>query len=363
MTQPDRRPRRRTLSAGSLAMLAVTLMLAGLGATTFFAERPEQAAQARDWPAFDLQGHRGARGLFPENTQPAFTGALAIGVTTLEMDIGLSADGVLVVSHDRRLSPELTRGPGGDWIAAPGPLIRDLTAAELARYDVGRARPDGKVAQRFPEQQALDGTRVPTLDAVVEAAERQSGGVVRYNIETKIDPRAPDETASPEAFAAALHALIEAHGIADRAAVQSFDWRSLQAMQALAPDIATVYLTAERDWLDNLERGRPGTSPWTAGLDLDADQLSVPQAVARSGGTVWSPYYRDLRRADLREAQGLGLKVVVWTVNDPGDMASLIDLGVDGIITDYPDRLRAVMAAKGLKLPPAFPAPDRESPS
>ncbi len=127
------------------------------------------------------------------------------------------------------------------------------------------------------------------------------------------------------------------------------------AIQKLAPGITTVYLSAEQRWLDNLERGRPGISPWTAGHDLDDFEGSPPAAIRASGGAVWSPYFRDLREAELREAQSLGLKVVVWTVNDSADMAVLIALGVDGIITDSPDRLRRVMAEKGLALPPAFP--------
>ena len=136
--------------------------------------------------------------------------------------------------------------------------------------------------------------------------------------------------------------------------VQSFDWRGLQAFQALAPGVPTVYLSAEARWLDNLERGRPGVSPWTAGFDIDDRNGSAPAAIRAAGGAVWSPYFRNLGDAELQEAQALGLKVVVWTVNDPTEMAALIERGVDGIITDYPDRLRRVMAEKGLALPPAF---------
>ena len=304
-------------------------------------------------PGFDLQGHRGARGLYPENTFPAFEAALAIGVTTLEMDLGMTRDGALVVHHDQRLNPERTRGPDGAWLEGEGPRLIDLDVAALRAYDLGRARPDSKTARRFPEQRGLDGIRMPTLEAVIAGAEAASGGTVRYNLETKLSPLAPDDAPAPAAFARAVVEAILKAGLAERAVVQSFDWRSLREVQALAPEVATACLTAERDWLDNLERGRPGASPWTAGLDADDFEGSVPRLVKAAGCGVWSPYFRDLRELDLGAAHSLGLQVVVWTVNAPGDMASLIDLGVDGIITDYPDRLRRVMADKGLNLPPA----------
>ena len=158
------------------------------------------------------------------------------------------------------------------------------------------------------------------------------------------------------AMAEALVALLTTAGVSERATIQSFDWRSLRKVQEIAPTLPTVYLTAEQSWLDNQERGRPGTSPWTAGFDVDAYDGSVPRTVKAAGGAVWSPYYRDLREADVREAHSLGLRVVPWTVNEPAEMHSLIALGVDGLIGDYPDRLRVVLAERGMPLPPAFPS-------
>jgi glycerophosphoryl diester phosphodiesterase len=306
---------------------------------------------------FDAQGHRGARGLYPENTLPAFQGAIATGVTTLEMDVGLTADGVVVVHHDRKLYPARTRDGDGAWIEDPVPALAELKFAALSAYDIGRARPGGKVAQRFPEQAAFDGTRIPALATVLAEAEAQSRQSIRYNIEIKTSPLAPEDTAAPEVLAEALIAVLRQAGVTDRATIQSFDWRSLQYVQKTAPRIPTVYLTAERSWLNNLGRGQPGVSPWTAGFDVDAFGGSIARTIKDAGGAVWSPYFRDMTPADLAEAQGLGLKVVVWTVNEAADMAALIDLGVDGIITDYPNRLRRVMADKGLPLPPAFGDP------
>jgi glycerophosphoryl diester phosphodiesterase len=314
---------------------------------------PEGPAAADQ--GFELQGHRGARGLYPENTLPGFRGAAQIGVTTWEMDVGLTADGVLVVHHDRALVPERTRGADGAWLAEPGAPIKSLTLEDLRRVDVGRPQPDSKAAGRWPDQAQLDGVGIPTLEEVLALGEVLAGGRLHYNVENKVSPLSPEDSPDPLTIADALVARLRAAGVTERASVQSFDWRSLRRVQEIAPELTTVYLTAEQKWLDNLERGQPGTSPWTAGLDLDDHDASVPRLIAAAGGAVWSPYFRDLKPDALEEAQGLGLRVVVWTVNDPADMASLIDLGVDGIITDYPDRLRAVMTEKALVLPAAVP--------
>ncbi len=344
------------LSRSSRVWLAVTAVLAGLTLISYLVPRGDTARNQTMPSSFDLQGHRGARGLFPENSLSGFEGALALGVTTLEMDVGMTRDGVLVVHHDQRLNPDRTRGPDGAWLEDPGPALVELEFAQLQGYDVGRLRPESKSARRFPEQEGRDGVSVPSLDAVLARAEALSGGTMHYNIETKISPLAPAGSPAPEVFAAALVTAVRTAGAAGRTTVQSFDWRTLKVAQDLAPEIATAYLTAEQNWLDNIERGRPGASRWTAGLDVDAFDGSVPRLIEQAGGQVWSPFYRDLREADLREARRLGLEVVPYTVNDPADMAALIERGIDGIITDYPDRLRGVMAEKGMELPPAFPA-------
>jgi glycerophosphoryl diester phosphodiesterase len=302
-----------------------------------------------DAAAFDLQGHRGARGLAPENTLPGFARALAIGVTTLELDSGVTRDGVVVVAHDRRLNPDITRGPDGKWLGGPGPLIFSLDYAELARYDVGRIRPGSEYAKRFPDQQPVDGSRVPRLSDVFELAQRARNESVRFNVETKIDPTRPDETLGAEDFARTLIRVVRAAGMARRTTIQSFDWRTLKVVQTEAPEIATVYLTAA----DTI---RPGgaDSPWTAGLRL-RDHGSVPAMVKAAGGSIWSPDFRDLGPELVAEAHRLGLTVIPWTVNAPADIERLLDLGADGVISDYPDRLRAALRARGYALPAATP--------
>ena len=304
--------------------------------------------------AFDLQGHRGARGLAPENTLEGFALALSLGVTTLELDLAMTRDDVLVVSHDRRLNPDHTRGPDGNFLAAEGPPIRTLTLAELQRYDVGRLRPGSAYAAAFPEQRPVDGARIPTLAALFDQVARAGAHHVRFNIETKITPTSAAETPDPEAFATAVAAAIRAAGLTARTSVQSFDWRTLMALKRIAPEIERVCLTAEALNFDTIKRGEPGPSPWTAGLDID-EFGAVPRLVAAAGCAVWSPLYRNAKPDDVAAARTLGLKVIPWTVNERADMERLIALGVDGLITDYPDRLRAVMAAREMPLPPEAP--------
>jgi len=304
--------------------------------------------------AVDIEGHRGARGLAPENTIPGFARALGIGVSTVELDIGVTKDGVVVVHHDLRLNPDVARGPDGRWLRPPTPAIRDLTFHELQRYDVGRIRPGSDYSRRFREQRKLDGVRIPTLESVFDLARHARNEAVRFNVEIKVSPAEPEATASPEEIARAVIKVVRENGMEKRVMVQSFDWRVLPTLHKEAPEIATSCLTVQRDWLDNIGAGHPQPSPWTGAVQY-RDYGSVPKMVKAAGCAIWSPSGADLDEAQVKEAKSLGLKIIVWTVNERADMERALDIGVDGIITDYPDRLREVMAARGLPLPAATP--------
>lgn len=343
-----------TMSKASKAWLAVTLIFAVLAVVSLFTVEPEPDRFFVGLPVFDLEGHRGAQGLYPANTLAGFRGALRLGVTTLTMDLVMTGDGEIVVHDGLRLSPARTRGPGGEWLDPPGPALISLDLAALEAYDVGRLRPGSAAAGRWPQQQGLDGVTVPALGAAIALAEEASGGRVRYNFETGLSPLSPEISADPHVFADALVGAIRAAGIVDRATVQSFDWRLLAAVHQAAPEIRRVFATSEAADFDTVGRGKPGASPWTAGLDVDDYDASVPRMVAAAGGRLWAPRLQDLRDGDLAEARRLGLRVLVETVNDPEIMAKLLDRQVAGIVTDYPDRLRAVMAARGMALPPAY---------
>ena len=334
--QPARTLNRRNALRHALA----TGLAAGLPAMVW----------AQPTSPFDLQGHRGARGLAPENTLAAFERALLLGVTTLELDIGVSADGVVVVSHDPYLNPAFTRDAQGRWLTERGPLIRTLSLAELQRFDVGRAQPGSAHARAWPQQQPADRQPVPTLAAVFELAQRLGPPEVRFNIETKIFPKRPGDTTSPEDMVARLLDTVRRAGMTQRVSIQSFDWRTLRLVQQREPGITTVYLSVQSETNDTITDGA-----WTAGLKL-ADHASVAHMVKAAGGKVWSPHYRDINPTILAAARGLGLQVIPWTVNDPVDLRRMLDWQVDGIITDYPDRLRTLMQARGMPLPPRYPA-------
>lgn len=304
--------------------------------------------------AFDLQGHRGARGLAPENTLPGFALALGIGVTTLETDIAISRDGVLVISHDPALNPDITRGPDGRFLESRGPVIRHTDFAELQRYDVGRLKPGTRYAEQYPAQQPSDGARLPRLEELFALVKQPANTRVRLALETKLTPTAADETMAPEPFARALVKAVRDAGLAERTTILSFDWRTLQVVQKEAPEIGTVYLSIQRPNFDNIGAGKPGASPWTAGFS-HAEHGSVPKMIKAAGGRIWSSLHADLDAAKLKEAKALGLTVLAWTVNEPAQISRMMDLGVDGIVSDRPDLVRAEMQRRGLPLPAALP--------
>jgi glycerophosphoryl diester phosphodiesterase len=303
--------------------------------------------------AFDIEAHRGGRALFPENTLASFANALSMGVDTLELDIGVSSDGAIVVSHERGLNPDLARAADGVYVTPPGtPFVR-LRLEDIKKYDVGQIRPGSAYAAQFPDQRAVPGTPIPTLKEVLDLVRKSGDSHVRLNIETKIDPNHPDESPGPERFVTLLLDLLQAEKFSDRVTVQSFDWRTLQLVQKLAPAIPTVYLT--------LQKGSAATvfldksSVWTAGFNPVDHEGSLPRAIKAAGGAIWSPFFGDVNPALISESHGLGVKVVVWTVNKPEDMARMIDMGVDGIISDHPDMLRQVAGERGIALPKGFP--------
>jgi len=298
--------------------------------------------------AFDIEAHRGGRGLFPENTLVSFAGALAMGVDTLELDVGVTKDGVLVVSHERRLNPDLARDANGAYVSPPGTPFVELTLAQVKAYDVGQIRPDSDYAKQFPGQRAAPNTPIPTLKEVIDLVRRSGDNKVRLNIETKIDPDHPAESPDPDRFVTLLLGLLEAETVSDRVMIQSFDWRTLQLVQQRAPKIPTVYLTLQRGKAPTVALDK--ATGWTAGFNPAEHDGSLLRTIKAAGGAIWSPYFADVTPALIAEAHDLKLRVVVWTVNKPEDIARMIDIGVDGIISDRPDLLRKVAGEKGIVL-------------
>jgi glycerophosphoryl diester phosphodiesterase len=279
---------------------------------------------------FSLQGHRGARALFPENTLAGFQATIAMGIRTIELDVGVTRDGAVVVHHDPALNPNTTRDRSGAWLRKPGPLLRELTLADLREFDVGRLRPGSGTARRFPKQVAQDGAQIPTLDQVLILDSDTA-----WNIELKVVPTHPEWTVAAEEMAERVLHVAGAAGALDRITIQSFDWRAPRHVRRIRPAVARGWLTMAPTLARVLWTSRSIASPKDA-----------PEAIAAEGGGTWTPMHNDLTEALLARAHGLGLLVIPWTVNDPADMRRLIRWGVDGLITDWPDRGLAALAER-----------------
>ena len=279
----------------------------------------------------EIWGHRGARGMFPENTIEGFRAALALGVRAFELDVGVTADGIPVVCHDLVLNPDIARVEGEFLALGHGPTIRSLTLRDLERYDVGWIRPGSPYAAQFPDQARIDGARVPTLAAVLAL---DPGA--KFIIELKTDPRHPDWTVAPSAMADLVLAAVDAAGARGKAVFESFDWRGPRHLRRSNPGLCCAWLTREETVAD--------AAIWWDGIRPDG---SVPHAAAAAGGGIWAPEHVGLTRAAIAEAHDLGLAVISWTVNDPADMRRLVAWGIDGLITDFPDRARQSVLAGG----------------
>jgi glycerophosphoryl diester phosphodiesterase len=308
--------------------------------------------------------HRGGAGLRPENTLAAFANALDVGVDGFELDVHVAKDGTVVVFHDDALKADIVRNEEGKWLEAAGPLIKDLSYSELHAYDVGRLKPKSKYAARYPHQVAQDGERIPRLADVIWLVKR-SAGPERLWIELKSNFFDRSRTASPEAMAEAVMRVLKREKFLDRVILVGFDWPALLAAKKTAPKIECWLTTLPQSWfgegapppehspparaeLESLRAMERGSAPWAAGFDR-AKHGSVIKAVKAAGADGWFPFYADINRATLSEARDLGLKVGAWTVNESADLERLADLGVDGLCTDYPDRLGAVL--KGMSKP------------
>jgi glycerophosphoryl diester phosphodiesterase len=300
---------------------------------------------------FDIQGHRGARGLRPENTLAGFEYAIAAGVTTLELDTGISADGVVVVCHDPFINPKLCLNQRGDRLPSTARyLLHHLTLEEIQSYDCGCLNPD---PVQFPDQQTVPGASIPTLQQVIDRAEAQNPEI-RYNIESKVNPLQPEDSASPSVFAEKLVEIIVKNNLIPRATIQSFDWRVLQTVKCLNPAIQTSALVLHNQTASTLEIP-DSPSPFLAGYDFQAfGRNLVALLKATQFIDVYSPNFETLLPESpyfLQPTSAFhqaGFPVIPWTVNTPSLMHRLIQLGVDGLITDFPDALVRLLKEQGL---------------
>lgn len=356
-----------------LTVCVVAVVLASLAPMSASAERPSRPGgdprPGYGAERFDLQAHRGGIGLTVESTLASFRRALELGVSTLELDVQITEDGHAVVTHDRDPNPRKCRDTApafeGDpeFPYVPGrTYIKDLTFAQVRTLDCG-----SQTLPEFPGQQASPGARMPLLSAVFALVDEMRASQVMLNVETKVEAGAPEQTAPREQFVQVVAAEVRAARLLDQVTVQSFDWGALMRMRAVQPELPIVALTNGQQFL---QAGLPGASPWLGGIDIDdfggdlaaaaaafdADAISPVHGNPQNGKVGDAGYVPYTTATMVQDAHAAGMRVIVWTVNDVATMRSLIDIGVDGIITDYPDRLRALMADNGFKLPKAYAA-------
>jgi glycerophosphoryl diester phosphodiesterase len=349
-------------------MKRLALLLAA--AATFLA-LPAAPAPATTRPAFDLQAHRGGMALRPESTLPAFAHALRIGVSTLELDVQITQDGEAVVTHDRQVNPVVCQDtapatPGDPEFPYVGKYVNTLTLAQVKTLDCGTRRPrDPRTDRYLPTLVMRPGERMATLDEVFALVRRNGARHVGLNIETKVEAGAPQETAPREQFVQVVARKVRRARFLRRVTIQSFDWGALMRMREVEPRLPIVALTVP----NFLQVGQAGASPWLGGLDIDdfggdpvaavdsfgADVISPLHGEPQDAAVYWPDYVPFTTKEMVDRAHARGIRVIPWTVDDRPTMEKLMDDGVDGIITNHPDRLREVMADRGYRLPPRVP--------
>ncbi len=265
-----------------------------------------------------VHGHRGARAAMPENSLPAFEYAIAQGVDVLELDLAVTKDNVLVVSHDPEMSKVFCQAPTPELSAQR--VIRQMPLKQVKQWDCGAlGNPE------FPKQKKIPGTTLPTLDEVFAATK---GSRVEYNIETKIFKNKPELTPSPEEFSKLVLAVVKKHGLEARVILQSFDERTLIAMKPLSSKIRLSMLTP------------------TSMADAMKNWVETTKA---AGASIASPHFRTVTKERVEEAHRAGFQVVPWTANEPAQWQALVDAGADAIISDDPAALIAWLKSKGLR--------------
>lgn len=276
-----------------------------------------------------VYGHRGARGLVPENTLFGYHVALEIGVDAVDMDVVMTKDDVIVVTHDLALNPNITRDEHGQWLTQENLFIRQLTFPELQKYDVGKIKPGTLYHQLFPQQRFADGIRIPALKEVIAFVKANTNKNVIFQIEIKSDPQHPQLSAPPKEFAEALVAILAEENILNQTEIQAFDYSYLLEIQKLNQEIATAFLTQSEN---------------------NMDKFDAITKIADMGGKIWGPEDQELTPDLVKFAHQAGLKVVCWSWPEKSGkeidiplIKELIAMQVDGINTDKPDILRELI--------------------
>ncbi len=305
---------------------------------------PQIAAFSGAPSVIRLVGHRGARGIMPENTIEGFEFALKTGVELLELDVTNSGDGVPVVTHNHRLTGSVVRDSNGAWLSEPEPKVSSLPYAELLQHDVGGLDGHSEYGQRFPDQAFLSDIRIPRLAEVLELLRQPEHQNAHLLLEIKSDPDFLHDVVARENLVRSVVEVVRQTGLQMRTVLHSFDWGLLTLCQRIAPEIPVSFLTQQpENAADKGEDSSQEVNP-IKGMSV----MDLPEMIAKASGQFWCPYYLDITPQSLARARELRLKVVVWTVNEPRDIENMIELGVDAICSDYPGRVQRQLLCRGL---------------
>lgn len=312
-----------------------------------------------NYDVFDLEAHRGGRDVRPENTLYSYAYAIELGATSIECDMQLTKDGQIVMSHNPILNSDITRDENGNYIENNKYDIRLMTVDELKKFDVGVMDPNcGEYYDLHGKTQFTYDAKIPTLEELMQLIQSYGDKNIVLNIETKSypDPASAGykNNADPKKFVEVFNNIVKKYDMEDRVVLQSFDWQALIEMKKLNPNISTSALWQEQpSWgrdSESLRRYEKKKSPWLGGLDIKDYQGNPVKAAHAIGADIISPYYTEISKQDVDEAHSLGMKVVPWTVNNEKDMNMLLDMGVDGIISDKPWLLKQVLEKRNIKL-------------
>lgn len=343
--------------------LSKKLLLSGLAALTIYSGFNNidiSTTYAKvNYDVFDLEAHRGGRDVRPENTLYSYAYAIELGTTSIECDMQLTKDGQIVMSHNPILNSDITRDENGNYIENNKYDIRLMTVDELKKFDVGVMDPNcGEYYDLHGKTQFTYDAKIPTLEELMQLIQSYGDKNIVLNIETKSypDPASAGykNNADPKKFVEVFNNIVKKYDMEDRVVLQSFDWQTLIEMKKLNPNISTSALWQEQpSWgrdSESLRRYEKKKSPWLGGLDIKDYQGNPVKAAHAIGADIISPYYTEISKQDVDEAHSLGMKVVPWTVNNEKDMNMLLDMGVDGIISDKPWLLKQVLEKRNIKL-------------
>ena len=343
--------------------LSKKLLLSGLAALTIYSgfntiDISTTYAKV-NYDVFDLEAHRGGRDIRPENALYSYAYAIELGATSIECDMQLTKDDQIVMSHNPILNSDITRDENGNYIENNKYDIRLMTVDELKKFDVGVMDPNcGEYYDLHGKTQFTYDAKIPTLEELMQLIQSYGDKNIVLNIETKSypDPASAGykNNADPKKFVEVFNNIVKKYDMEDRVVLQSFDWQTLIEMKKLNPNISTSALWQEQpSWgrdSESLRRYEKKKSPWLGGLDIKDYQGNPVKAAHAIGADIISPYYTEISKQDVDEAHSLGMKVVPWTVNNEKDMNMLLDMGVDGIISDKPWLLKQVLEKRNIKL-------------